>query len=175
MENRYKICNRCSEMLQRYIADQDLQIRNAYGDVESFSTDKREEIKTRLENEVNRLALFAHLVIFLYPLKDYNMNLQSTLLYKITILDSYTILLERYPEEQKAMTTPRPIEHRDLLITRCTLIHLIMCTPEVVQNEDDIFCLHFCSFWCICQQIPTSLWHCVVYLTDKLTSRTVLF
>ena len=37
------------------------------------------------------------------------MNLQSTLLYKITILDSYTILLERYPEEQKTMTAPRPL------------------------------------------------------------------
>ena len=35
---------------------------------------------------------------FLYPLKHYNMNLQNY----------YKTLKERYPEEQKAVTTPRP-------------------------------------------------------------------
>ena len=67
---------------------------------------------------------------FLYPLKDYNMNLQPTLLYKITVPYSYTILLETIPRgakdyvacgqaffrpvhRLKTMTTPRPIEHRD--------------------------------------------------------------
>ena len=41
------------------------------------------------------------------------MILQATLLYKITVLYSYAILLRRCPGEQKTMTTPRPIEHRD--------------------------------------------------------------
>ena len=50
---------------------------------------------------------------FIYPLKDYNINLQATLLHKISMLDSYKILLEQYPEEQKTMTTPGPLEHRD--------------------------------------------------------------
>ena len=37
--------------------------------------------------------------VFLYPLKDYDMNLQPTLLYKITIPYSYTAikLLETIP------------------------------------------------------------------------------
>ena len=42
----------------------------------------------------------------LYPLKDYNMNLQPTLLYKITILYSYTILLETIPRGAKDYDYP---------------------------------------------------------------------
>ena len=44
---------------------------------------------------------------FLYPLKDYNMNLQPTLLYKITIFYSYTILLETIPRGAKDYDYPK--------------------------------------------------------------------
>ena len=43
---------------------------------------------------------------FLYPLKDYIMNLQPTLLYKITIPYSYTILLETIPRGAKDYDYP---------------------------------------------------------------------
>ena len=52
-------------------------------------------------------------LVFLYPLKDCNINLLASLLYKTNILYNYTIRLERYPEEQNTMTTQRPVEHRD--------------------------------------------------------------
>ena len=44
---------------------------------------------------------------FLYPLKDYNMNLQPTLLCKITIPYSYTILLETIPRGAKDYDYPK--------------------------------------------------------------------
>ena len=55
------------------------------------------------------LALFKILFYFssfLYPLKDYNMNLQPTLLCKITIAYSYTILLETIPRGAKDYDYP---------------------------------------------------------------------
>ena len=46
-------------------------------------------------------------IFFLYPLKDYIMNLQPTLLYKITIPYSYTILLETIPRGAKDYDYPK--------------------------------------------------------------------
>ena len=56
-------------------------------------------------DDITMAAIF--LIHFIYPLKDYNMNLQPTLLYKITILYSYTILLETIPRGAKDYDYPK--------------------------------------------------------------------
>ena len=54
----------------------------------------------------------------------------SYILYKITILYSCTVLLERYSKERKTITTPRPIEHRDY--NYC--LFQITCHDSVIET-----------------------------------------
>ena len=59
---------------------------------------------------------------FLYPVKDYNINLLAALLYKITILYSYTIILERYAEMNR-LWLPRGQLNMEVKTIVCLKLH----------------------------------------------------
>ena len=77
-----------------------------------------------------------YFTILYYTILYYTI-LYYTILY-YTILYSYTILLEGYPEEQKIMTTPGSLEHRDYgycmfqitchsSVIETTYVHIHLC------------------------------------------------